>query len=188
VESNITTVKPLPIVGYGHPALREKCLPIETAKEAKEIANKLRATLHPITTGVGLAANQIGITKTAFLMKDNNRNEIIVINPTIKKVRGNQVFSEGCLSIPSVVGNVERPEIMDIIFYDENMNKMQMRLRKFEAVVASHELEHGLGILFIDRLTKEGREKIADQLAKIEQGKIQTHYDMIFPTSVSPQV
>ncbi|MDP2692737.1 MAG: peptide deformylase [bacterium] len=180
MEREKSIIKPLPIVAYGHPSLRAKCTPVETPEEAKNISDKLRATLHPIETAVGLAASQIGIEKTAFIMKDNMRNEIVVINPTIKKVRGNQVFEEGCLSLPKIYETVKRPDIMDVIFYDENLNKVQMRLRKFEAVVFSHELDHTLGVLFIDHLTKEGREKIADQLAEIESGKVSTVYDMIF--------
>jgi len=173
--------KILPIVGYGSPILRQVCLEVdETIDEIKLLANDLIKTMTNIGTAVGLAAPQVNINLRMFVMSPN-RTPIIVINPVINKRRGTKKSGEGCLSIPDLNATVaERDEIIDVEFYDMNMNKQKMRLRGFEAVVFQHEFDHLNGILFIDRLTKEGTEAVKDKLSDIERGIYKADYPMVF--------
>lgn len=184
VESE-TNIKPLPIVALGNDILRIKTIPIESVDVAKDIIAKLKATLHPISTGVGLAAPQIDSNLSAFIMKNGRTNEITsVINPQIVKRRDKMVTEEGCLSIPNTYGEVpERDKVIEVIFFDENLKRHRIKLSGFISNIFQHEYDHLQGILFIDRMTKAGREEIAQQLADIEKGKFQVHYDMI----ISPQ-
>lgn len=181
--------KPLPIVALGNEILRLKTIPVETVDVAKDIIAKLKATLKPITTGVGLAAPQINSNLSAFIMKNGSSDTIIsVINPQVVKRRDTMKTEEGCLSIPNLYGNVlGRDKHIEVIFYDENLKRHRLKFNDFAGNIFQHEYDHLNGILFIDRMTKEGREIIAEDLANIEQGKVQTYYDMIFATPVSPQ-
>lgn len=180
---NKKTTQILPIVGYGSPILRQVCLEVdETIDEIKILANDLLATIDNIGTAVGLAAPQINVNLRMFIMKPNKQS-IVVINPTITKRRGSKKSDEGCLSIPGVYETVaERDEIIDVEFYDVEMRKHKMRLRGFEAVVFQHEFDHLNGILYTDRLTKEGTEAVKDKLSDILQGVYKpVSYEVIFP-------
>lgn len=182
-------IQPLPIVALGNEILKQNTVQVKTIEEAHDIIAKLRATLSPITTGVGLSAPQINSNLCAFIMKDGHSKKIInVINPFIVKRRGKMITEEGCLSIPNVFGEVpERDKLIEVIFYDENLKKQRMKFDDFASNIFQHEYDHLHGILFIDRMTKEGREKIAEELANIENGKIQIHYDMIFSPQTTTQ-
>jgi len=173
--------KILPIVGYGSPILRSVCLEVDdTIDDIKRLANDLIATMTNIGTAVGLAAPQVNVNLRMFIMSPN-RKPIVVINPTITKRRGTKKSGEGCLSIPGVNAVVaERDEIIDVEYYDVDMNKQKIRLRGFEAVVFQHEFDHLNGILFTDRLTKEGDEAVKDKLSDIEKGIYKADYPMVF--------
>ena len=172
--------KILPIVGYGSPVLREICLEAENKPETLVLVNDLVKTMTSIGTAVGLAAPQVNSTLRIFAMNIMGR-VIVVINPSVKKKRGTQKYDEGCLSIPGLNGLVpDRDDIIDVEFYDESFNHKKMRLRGFEAVVFQHELDHLNGVLYIDRMTKEGREAVNDKLSDIEKGIHKAPYEMVF--------
>jgi len=162
--------------------LRAKTIPVESVDVAKDIIAKLKASMSPISTAVGLSAPQINSNLSAFIMKNGRSDTIIsVINPQILKRNDTMVTEEGCLSIPSVYGEVpERDKVIEVVFYDENLKRHRLKFDGFPSNIFQHEYDHLQGILFIDRMTADGRENIATQLAEIEQGKVQVHYDMIF--------
>lgn len=174
----------LPITAYGHPILRQKTVEAENNEDTRKLIEDMMETLANTKSGIGLAAPQVGSNKSVFLAKCGDEMKVH-INPVIIKRRGKQKdFEEGCLSIPKLYGNViGRSDIVDVVSYDENFNKQKMRLRGFESRILQHELDHICGILFIDHMTKQGREEIKDKLNEIESGKIQTHYVMSFKTN-----
>lgn len=184
----------VPIVGLGSPVLREICHPITNGtdnNEAIEIAFALKATLDPLRYRCGgLAAPQINKPLRMFIMNPvvDVQEPYIVINPTIVKRRMKVSWSEGCMSIPDIYSDLKvRDDIIDVEYYNEQGKTVKKRLRGFESVVFQHEYDHLNGILFIDHLTEQGREKIAERLKYIEEGKVKTYYDMIFPgTNVPP--
>jgi len=181
-EGKQIEIQPLPITAYGCEILRVKCIPVESIEIAQDIIAKLKATMSPINTAVGLAAPQINSNLSAFIMRNGYSNTIIsVINPTIVKRNGLTENEEGCLSIPQVYGIVpDRSKEIEVMFYDENLKKHRMKFDRFAGRIFQHEFDHLQGVLFTDHMTKEGREEIAVKLADIESGKIQTHYPMIF--------
>jgi peptide deformylase len=171
----------LPITAYGTDILRAKTVEAENTTETKKLVEDMLETLANTETGVGLAAPQVNSNKSIFLSKWGN--EIIVhINPSVLKRRNKQgSLEEGCLSIPKIYGEVPgRDDIIEVVSYDINFNKQRFRLRGFESRIFQHEYDHLQGILFIDYMTKEGREGIAEKLNEIENGKIQIHYAMSF--------
>jgi len=184
-ENDSNIIQPLPIVAYGCEILREKTIPVESIEVAKDIIAKLKSSMSPISTAVGLSAPQINSNLSAFIMRNGQSDNIIsVINPVIIKRRDKMKTEEGCLSIPKVYGEVpDRDKRIEVTFYDENLKRHRLKFDGFAGTIFQHEYDHLKGILFVDHMTKEGREKIAYQLNEIESGKIQTTYDMIF----SPQ-
>lgn len=114
---------------------------------------------NPENGGIGLAAPQIGINKRIIVCgipvdkSDENYAILLMYNPEITEV-GDQkdVFEEGCLSLPGVTGNVERPTSVTVEYQDEKGKKMKRSLEWFWARVVQHEIDHINGILFIDKL------------------------------------
>jgi len=175
------TGKILPIVGYGSPILKEMCVEAENNPETLSLVDNLLATMYGLGSAVGLAAPQVNSNSRIFVMCVQGE-ETVMINPVVISRGGKQKSEEGCMSIPGLNGIVpDRNEIMNVEYYDSKFNKKQLRLRGFACIVFQHEYDHLNGILYTDRMTKEGREKIADQLATLEKGHTRTHYDMIFP-------
>ncbi|WP_185862283.1 peptide deformylase [Blattabacterium cuenoti] len=151
----------LPIVLYGNPILRKKCLDINFSYR-KEKTNKLIKdmfeTIHKVK-GIGLAAPQIGknirlfIVETPYLNgKDiiSNYKEVF-INAKMLKIYGKEYsLNEGCLSIPGVMGYVKRKSHVLIEYYDHHFKKQKKILNGICARVVLHEYDHIEGKLFID--------------------------------------
>ncbi|MES2287651.1 MAG: peptide deformylase [Bacteroidota bacterium] len=172
-----------PIVGYGSPILRKTCEEVDDNELSRMEWSALAVTLDSLNSCVGLAAPQINIQARMFIMRPiKNLHTITVINPVITKRRGKQHYEEGCMSIPKTFGMVEgRDDIIDVEFYDEFFNKQKRRFRGFESIIFQHEYDHLNGILFIDHLTKAGREEISEKLNEIERGQADTTYHMFWP-------
>ncbi len=169
-----------PIVAYGSKILREVCVPAENNQETQQLIDDMIMTLAQISTGVGLAANQINSNIALFIAKFDGKLTVH-INPKIKKSRGTQKSEEGCLSAPNVFGVVDRFDIIDLVSYDRNFNIQKFRLRSFNSCIALHEMGHLNGILFTDLLTKEGKEAVDDKLSDISKGIFKVSYPVIFP-------
>lgn len=103
--------------------------------------------------GVGLAAPQVGILKRAVVI-DTGEGRIELINPVIIKESGSQVGSEGCLSVPKVFGEVERPMNVTVRAQDRDGNWFEKDGEALMARAFCHEIEHLDGKLFLDRVTK----------------------------------
>ena len=103
--------------------------------------------------GVGLAAPLVGILKRAVVI-DTGEGRIELINPVIIKESGSQVGSEGCLSVPKVFGEVERPMNVTVRAQDRDGNWFEKDGEALTARAFCHETEHLDGKLFLDRVTK----------------------------------
>ena len=109
--------------------------------------------------GMGLAANQIGITKRFFAIGhdtfDTFQKSAIIWNPLIKKQSEEKIFDvEGCLSFPGIFVKVERPRIIEIEYDTTKGTKETARLDQMESKCFQHELDHLEGITFNTRVSK----------------------------------
>ena len=104
--------------------------------------------------GIGLAAVQVGVLKRAVVM-DLGEGPIKMINPEIIEKSGEQVFTEGCLSVPEKTGSVKRPESVSIQYMNESGEQVKRTAEGLEAVCICHELDHLEGVLFIDKIIPE---------------------------------
>jgi len=104
--------------------------------------------------GVGLSANQIGMSERVFIMMIDVETEetITCFNPRIIKTYGDQVWcEEGCLSYPDEFINVQRPDRIVVKYEDENKVDHKIKLEGFAARVFLHEFDHMQGINFTQR-------------------------------------
>jgi peptide deformylase len=165
---------------YGDPILRTDCDEVDSTESSKQAVLNLGGYLSKMQFAVGLAAPQVGLKMRVFSMLDNKNDLLTIVNPQIIKRSGNMSFSEGCLSIPNVFAKTEmRHKYLTATYFDENFNRQTRHFRGTEAVVFQHEYDHLNGILFIDHLTKEGREKINDVLSKIERHVVRSYHPEI---------
>jgi peptide deformylase len=100
--------------------------------------------------GVGLAAPQVGILKRIIVIHDED-DTYELINPEIVQTDGKQTGDEGCLSLPGLIGTVERPEKVTVKYYDRGLNEQNLSVDGRLAVIIAHEADHLEGILYKDR-------------------------------------
>lgn len=131
----------------------------KTCKEVKNFDNRLHILLDDMYEtmkkydGVGLAAPQIGILKRVAVI-DTGDNKIELINPQIVKTSGTQTGQEGCLSVPQVFGEVERPNYVKVKAQDRNGNWCEYECEELEARAVCHECEHLDGHLFLEKVIR----------------------------------
>jgi peptide deformylase len=187
----------LPIIAYGNPVLRKKCENISPDyKGLSELISNMWDTMYA-SSGVGLAAPQIGLSIRLFIIdaspfsEDNKldideRNSLstfkkVFINPELITTTNNlNTFNEGCLSIPDVREDVVRENDILIKFFDENFKKHELILDGLRARVVQHEFDHIQGILFTDKLSTFKKKLIKSKLNNISKGKIKSDYLMSF--------
>ncbi|MGI6731431.1 MAG: peptide deformylase [Anaerovoracaceae bacterium] len=140
------------IVTEGDEILRKK------ARIVPEVDDRIRSILDDMLEtmraecGVGIAAPQVGILKRMFIVETEDQF-IELINPEIIEMEGLQQEEEGCLSVPGVVGTVERPEYVKIKGLNRNGEEVIYEGRGLDAIAICHENDHLDGILFIDKAT-----------------------------------
>lgn len=101
--------------------------------------------------GIALAANQVGIELSFFIISTNN-GPITVINPEILEQDEPKPFEEGCLSIPGTSGKTMRSQNLKLKFKDIDFNDHEMVFSATEAVAVQHEIDHLNGKLYIDQI------------------------------------
>ncbi len=135
--------------------LRGKARPVE--KVDAEILSLLQDMVDTMyfSSGVGLAAPQIGVLKRVVIV-DVGDGLIKLVNPVIVETVGEQLDSEGCLSIPGRYGMVKRPEIVVVQALNEHGEFVEITGTGLTARAFCHEIDHLEGILFIDKIVPEG--------------------------------
>lgn len=140
------------IVKKGHPALSAKSAAFkEFNKEALELIEDLKDTLYN-STGIGLAAPQIGINKKAIVIDLRDGMEpIALVNPEIIKSSGKQESEEGCLSYPGYYGFLERPKKVVVRGINEKGQLVEYTAEELLCRAFCHEIDHLDGIMFTDK-------------------------------------
>lgn len=108
------------------------------------------------TSGIGIAAPQVGIPYRIFIVKYHSQ-KFVYINPEIVEGMGTSINYEGCLSVPNRGGSVNRYNIIRIRYYDKNLKLKRKKISGFKAIIIQHEYDHLNGILFTDRLKNNSK-------------------------------
>jgi peptide deformylase len=138
----------------------------KVSKEIKEVDKKLLILIEDMldtmyeANGVGLAAPQVGILKRLVVIDvtEEGNEPIILINPEIIAVEGEQTGDEGCLSVPGKVGTVTRPNYVKVKAYNKNMEEFTAEGTGLLARAFCHEIDHLDGKLYIDQTIGELRD------------------------------
>ena len=139
------------VVTEGDEILRKRC------REVGEVTDRITMTLQDMLEtmreqyGVGIAAPQVGIMRRMFIAEPEPGRVYYMINPEILEQSGSQIDDEGCLSVPGMIGTVERPQKIKIQAMDLNGEIQVYEFEDFDARVMCHEYDHLEGILYIDK-------------------------------------
>ena len=161
----------LPICKYGDPVLRNRAQEItEITPELNRLIDDMVDTMYA-APGVGLAANQVGVSKRLMLIDlsvgDDPSQLHVFINPEIVETRGEIEEEEGCLSIPDFVEIVTRPEWLRVKYLDREGQEQEMEAEGLMARAVCHEIDHLDGTLFIDYLRGLKKERILKRIQKV---------------------
>lgn len=141
------------VVKEGDPILRKHC------REIPQVTDRIRMTMEDMLEtmreeyGVGIAGPQVGVMRRMFVAEPEPGRVYFMINPVITEQEGSQIGEEGCLSVPDLVGTVERPEKIKITALDLDGVQQEYEFEGFDARVMCHEYDHLEGILYIDKAT-----------------------------------
>ena len=188
----------LPIVAYGDPILKKKTADVEKHHlKLKELISDMWETMYA-AYGVGLAAPQIGESLRLFIVdgspfaQDKSLDHVeqrelrvfkkVFINPQIISYSGlEESFNEGCLSIPDVREDVSRLSTIEIVYYNEQFEKVEEEISGLAARIVQHEYDHIEGVLFTDKLGPLKKKLLKPKLAQIARGNVKPDYLMRFP-------
>ena len=139
----------------GDPVLNKVCKEVrEVNDRTRELINDMFETMYE-SEGVGLAAPQVGILKRIVVIDVTGEDPILLINPVILSIDGEQTGYEGCLSVPGKTGVVTRPNHVKVKAYNADMEEFTLEGEELLARAICHELDHLDGKLYVDRVEGE---------------------------------
>lgn len=142
---------------FGDPVLKSPATPVEEFDESLErLAREMLETMRE-HEGVGLAATQVGRLKRVLVAALEDE-EYVIVNPTIEEATGDPVpDTEGCLSIPGIQVEVERPTNITVSGLDVTGSPIRLEVEGLLARIIQHEVDHLDGVLILDRTDRESR-------------------------------
>ena len=155
--------------------LREVSNPVDHVGEKEQkLMNDMLETMYA-APGIGLAAIQIGVPKRIIVMdisrEKKNKNPMYFVNPVIKNQNSNlSTYEEGCLSVPNIFVEVNRPSTCEVEYLDYNGEKKTLKVEGLLATCIQHECDHLDGRLMVDYLSKLKKTMIIKKLSK-QKGK-----------------
>lgn len=137
----------------GDEILKKKSREVEVIDDKiQELIDDMIETMHKFN-GVGLAAVQVGVLKRVVVIDLYDDNGVLVlINPEIKKEKGEQEVEEGCLSFPNQFAKIIRPMEVTVEALNRDGKKIKVKGKELLAQAMSHEVDHLNGELFIDKI------------------------------------
>ena len=171
------TVKDNPILKifkYGDPILRKKVEDVTDFTKLRHLVEQMFSTMYE-EHGIGLAANQVGyslnllVLDTSCLEGEEDSKPYIFINSEIIESEGSTIMEEGCLSVPDIRAEIERPESIIIKFQDLEQNFHKETFNGLISRIIQHELDHLKGKLFIDYLSPGKKMLIKKRLLEISK-------------------
>lgn len=151
---------------FHDPVMNYPCKELENFDVALGLENKLKERLNKESNGIGLAANQIGLTVKAFAYdlsetKQHRKVEGVAFNPVITDSGGTATHPEGCLSIPGLFWEIERPSDIEVRFYDSRGVEHTQEFSGLAARLFQHEIDHLNGVLMFDKIVDPAEKQVA---------------------------
>ncbi len=158
----------------GSPVLRQRATPIAAVDdEVRRLVDDLFETMHA-AKGVGLAANQVGVARRVAVVDvgADSPPPLVLINPRIVEASEvTETAEEGCLSIPEIFGEVERPLAVTLEALDGDGQPNRIQVSGFKARAIQHEIDHLDGVLFLDHLSAVKRGLLVAKWKKARKGQ-----------------
>ena len=147
----------LDIRRFGDPVLKTRASPVESFDGSlSNLAEAMLATMRK-HEGVGLAANQVGRLKR-ILVAAVEDEEFVLVNPVVEESTGTtEKEPEGCLSIPGIHVEVDRPTAIRVSAQDASGTPLELEASGLLARILQHEIDHLDGVLILDRTDRESR-------------------------------
>ena len=158
---------------FGDPILRTKARPIDRFDAALRAEVERMGRLMHDSIGVGLAAPQAGVSHRLLVYRTEPDSPVqALVNPEIEWTsRDKEWFEEGCLSLPGVHVEVERPIHVRVRALDAAGDPVLVEASGFEARVIQHEVDHLDGVLILDRTTRDQRKEAVRALRERERAR-----------------
>ncbi|HEY6807144.1 MAG TPA: peptide deformylase [Gemmatimonadales bacterium] len=158
----------------GSPVLRQKAAAVSAVDdEVRRLVDDLFETMRA-AKGVGLAANQVGVARRVAVVDvgAEQGQPLVLINPVVTP-RGDVVETseEGCLSIPDIFGDVERPVAVTLEALDRDGRPYRIETSGFQARAIQHEVDHLDGVLFLDHLSAVKRGLLLAKWKRARKGE-----------------
>jgi peptide deformylase len=158
----------------GSPVLRQRADPVSGVDDAvRQLIDDLFETMYA-AKGVGLAANQVGIAQRVAVVDTggDTPEPLVLVNPTIVH-RGDdtETAEEGCLSIPEIFGDVERPVSIIVEATDRSGAPFRLEASGYRARAVQHEIDHLDGVLFLDHLSAVKRGLLLSKWKRLRKGE-----------------
>ena len=152
------------------PILRKKCQQVDNIDDnLVTLTENMIETMYK-ATGLGLAANQVGVSSGLFVIdvstEKEKRDPVVIINPVITASEEEIIGEEGCLSIPEILAEVKRAQHVEVKGYGLTGNEIRYEAEGFLARAFQHEIDHLNGVLFWDNLSKVKRDILKRKFKK----------------------
>lgn len=173
----------IPITVYGDSILRKKTEKVQKVDD--ELIKNIRDMFQTMryASGIGLAANQVGLNKSVFVidLKEVEGCEkfkpVVMINPEIVLESDELVtIEEGCLSLPNLRADVDRPASVKVKFLNTDEQEEEIEAEELFARVILHEYDHLIGKMIPDRVNEIIKKKLQKQLRDISDRNIEIDY------------
>ena len=176
-----------PIYLYGSEVLRARAQEADLSRkdELTQLITDLKDTLAK-ADGCGLAAPQIGVSQRVLIVDGTVMADVydyladfkrVMINPVvIEESEKKCEFIDGCLSIPGIYADVQRPESMTVRYYNENFEEVTEKFDRFACRMIQHEMSHLDGVVFTDLVAPIRKKMLSKKLLNISHGKVSVHY------------
>jgi peptide deformylase len=156
---------------FGDPVLRTRARPVERFDDALRAEIVRMGELMNDALGVGLAATQLGVLHRVLVYRVQQQAPVAaLVNPEIEwSGKEEEIAEEGCLSLPAVLVDVERPIHVRVRARDERGGEILVEASGLEARVIQHEIDHLDGVLILERTTREQRKEAMRALRDAQQ-------------------
>ena len=161
----------LTILEFPDPRLRTKAADVDPADLAtpafQTLIDDMFESMYD-APGIGLAASQVDVHKRFMVIDvtDDHSRPLVFVNPRITARDGEQVYQEGCLSVPGIYADVTRSNTITVEALDRHGQPFTLEADGLLAVCIQHEMDHLDGKLFVDYLSPLKREMVRKKLAK----------------------
>ena len=164
----------LDILTVPDPRLKDVSLPVEggVTDEHRKLMDDMLETMYA-APGIGLAAIQVGVRLRIIVMdlqENEEKNPRFFVNPEIlETIDETKPYEEGCLSVPDIFDEVERPARCRLRYLDYDGKPVEEWAEGLYAVCIQHEMDHLEGTLFIDYLSRLKRQRAVDKVKKAKR-------------------